>query len=465
MNILLKSDSYKYSHYDQYKEGSTKSFAYIEARGGLYPETLVFGLQAFLKKYLTKPFTQEDIDEAEELIDAHMGPGIFNREGFEYILKEHGGYFPVKIRSVPEGTVLPYLNAMVTIESTDENCVWVPSFLETMILRAIWYPTTVASNSYSTRQVIKGYLEETSSSLDGLNFSLHDFGARGVSSGESAELGGMGHLATGFMGTDTVEALVAARKYYGADMPAFSVAAMEHSTVTIYGPEGEAEAYRNMLKRFGGKDKIIACVSDSYDIFNAVENIWGKELYDEVIANGKVGGKVVIRPDSGDPATVVLKVVRLLDKAFGTTLNEKGYLELPPYIGVIQGDGITESSIREILELLKSAGYASSNVVFGQGGALLQQVNRDTNKYAQKTSAATVNGEDIDVFKDPITDKGKRSKKGFLTTYQNKETGEYITARIGNQPNPDYVDAMVDVWYTGKLLTEYTLAEIQQRSN
>ncbi len=147
MNILLSTDSYKFSHYAQYKEGATKTFSYIESRGGVYDKTVFFGLQAFLKEYLTKPFTQDDIDEAEAIVDAHMGPGIFNRKGFEYILKEYNGYFPVKIRAVPEGSVVPFLNVLVTIESMDEQCVWVPSFLETMLLRAVWYPTTVASNS------------------------------------------------------------------------------------------------------------------------------------------------------------------------------------------------------------------------------------------------------------------------------------------------------------------------------
>jgi nicotinamide phosphoribosyltransferase len=467
MNILTQTDSYKYSHYDQYKEGTTEAFSYIEARGGKYKDILFFGLQAFIKEYLSKPFTQADIDEAQLLVDAHIGPGVFNREGFQYILDEYNGYFPVEIKAMPEGTVAPALNAMVTIRSTDPKCIWVPSFLETMILRAVWYPTTVATNSYTTRQVIKSYLDETSSSAEGLNFSLHDFGARGVSSSESAMLGGMGHLAAGFMGTDTVEAIVGVRKYYSNDpsyMPAFSVAAMEHSTVTIYGKENEVDAYRNMIKRFGGPNKIVACVSDSYDIYYAVEDIWGKELKDEVIELGKVGGKVVIRPDSGDPATVVLKVVSLLDKAFGTTTNEKGYKELPPYIGVIQGDGITKESIEEILETLKAAGYASSNVVFGQGGALLQQVNRDTSKYAMKTSAAVVDGEEMDVFKDPITDTGKRSKKGFITLYQNKETGEYLTTRIGEQPNQDYVDVLEPVYRNGEVLREQSFEDIRARS-
>lgn len=457
MNILTRSDSYKYSHYKQYKPGTTKTFSYIESRGGKYDKTVFFGLQAFIKEYLSKPFTQEDIDEAEAIIDAHMGPGIFNREGFEYILDKYDGFFPVKIKAVPEGSVVPNSNVLVTIESTDENCIWVPSFLETAILRAVWYSTTVATNSWSIKQVIKKFLEETSSSVEGLNFSLHDFGARGTSSSETAMLGGMAHIVN-FFGTDTVEGLVGARKYYDAEMPAFSVPAMEHSTVTIYGREGEAESYRNMIKQFGGDGKIVACVADSYDIYNAVDNLFGDILKDDVVNSG---GKVVIRPDSGDPATVVLEIVQLLDKRFGTTTNAKGYKELPPYVGVIQGDGINEESIKDILGTLKSAGYASSNVIFGMGGKLLQAVDRDTNRFALKTSWAEVNGEEVDVFKDPVTDIGKRSKKGRVTLFRNKETGDYLTGNINNAPNPDYVEVLTPIFVNGTILKQYTFDEVR----
>ncbi len=464
MNILFRTDSYKYSHYDQYKAGTTETFSYIESRGGRYDQVVFFGLQAFLKEYLTKPFTQDDINEAESYVDMHLGPGIFNRKGFELILERYNGLFPVEIKAVPEGTVVPNLNVLVSIKSTDPDLIWVPSFIETMLLRAIWYPTTVASNSYSIKQVIKRYLDETSSSSAGLAFSLHDFGARGVSSGESAALGGMAHIVN-FMGSDTMEGIYYAKKYYGGvDMPAFSVAAMEHSTVTIYGKEGEVDAYRNMLKRFGGPSRIIACVSDSYDIFNAVENIWGKELKEEVLALGKIGGKVVIRPDSGVPADVVLKVVRLLDEAFGTTKNDKGYRELPPYIGVIQGDGIVEESIISILTTLKLAGYAASNVVFGMGGGLLQHVNRDTNKFAMKTSAAVVDGSAIDVYKDPITDTGKRSKKGMVTLYRDNDTGKVITAREGEAPSGLFIEMLIPVYKNGKILKEYSFVEVRENA-
>ena len=460
MNILLQTDSYKYSHYKQYKTGTTKTFSYIESRGGKYDKTVFFGLQAFIKQYLTKPFTMEDIDEAQTIVDAHIGPDVFNREGFEYILNEYNGLFPVKIKAVPEGTVVPNSNILVSIESTDPKCIWVPSFLETAILRSVWYPVTVASNSYSIKQVIKQYLDNTSTSSEGLPFSLHDFGARGVSSGESAAIGGMAHLVN-FMGTDTVEALAAAKRYYNADMPGFSIPAMEHSTVTIYGKDGETEAYRNMIEEFGGEGKIIACVSDSYDIYNAVENIWGKELKEDVI---NMGGKVVIRPDSGRPSEVVLKVVSLLDKQFGTTVNDKGYKELPPYIGVIQGDGINEESIKEILGTLTSAGYAASNVVFGMGGALLQQVNRDTNRFAMKTSAAIVDGKEVDIFKDPITDTGKRSKKGMITLYLNKESGEYTTGRVAQGSHPYLEEVLETVYVNGELVKEYSFDEVRANS-
>jgi nicotinamide phosphoribosyltransferase len=430
-NLILKTDSYKLSMPVQYPEGTDIVYSYIEARGGQYPKTLYAGLQPFLREYLSQKITKEMVDEAEVIIKAHGEP--FYREGWAYIVDELDGYLPLQIRAIDEGTVVETGTVLVTVENTDPKCFWLTTHIETMLLRAIWYVTTVATNSWTSKQLIKEYLEETGDPAL-INFKLHDFGARGVSSGESAMLGGMAHLMN-FMGTDTIEGILGAMRYYDAPVCGFSIPAMEHSTVTSWGKDHEADAFRNMLKRYAKPGALVACVSDSYDIMNATKNIWGKELKDEVIKSGAI---VVVRPDSGKPSVVVTDVVRALDDAFGSVLNEKGYKVLNN-VRVIQGDGITTDTIRSILFSLKTAGYSADNVAFGQGGALLQQVNRDTSMFAMKCSAIHVNGEWRDVFKDPVGDSSKKSKKGrFLDASFNLKL-RFLNGQLYNETTFDEV--------------------------
>lgn len=445
-NRILSTDSYKCSQYAQYPVGTEYVYSYIESRGGAWDKTVYFGLQAFIKEYLLEPITKEEIDEAEEIILAHGEP--FNRAGWDYILEKHNGFLPLKIRSAKEGSLIPVKNVLATIENTDPNCAWLTSYMETALLRGIWYPTTVATNSYESKKIIMKYLEMNGTPAL-IDFKLHDFGARGVSSSESAGIGGMAHLIN-FMGTDTIEALVAARKYYGAKMAGFSIPAMEHSTVTSWGRDKEVDSYRNMLMTFGKPGALLACVSDSYDIYEACRK-WGTELKDEVIASGAT---VVIRPDSGHPPDVVLKCLQILDQYYGSVVNDKGFKVLN-HVRVIQGDGIDHSMINAILAVMHMAGYSADNVAFGQGGALLQQVNRDTMKFAMKCSAIRVNGEWRDVFKDPVTDHGKVSKKGRVVLFQNSD-GSYYSGR------EDWMaDCMQIVFLNGYLFNEIAFDEVR----
>jgi nicotinamide phosphoribosyltransferase len=428
--LVLNTDSYKTSHWLQYPPGTTTVFSYIEARGGSLPYTVFFGLQALLKEYFTKPVTADDVALAAEVCAAHGVP--FNRDGWNHVVAAHGGRLPLRIRAVPEGTVVPVNHALVTVENTDPACYWLTSYVETALLR-IWYPTTVATHSHATRRLIADALARTGSP-EGLPYKLHDFGARGVSSLESATLGGMAHLVN-FMGTDTLSALLGARAYYGEPMAGHSIPAAEHSTITAWGRDGELDAYRNMLRQFGRPGALLAVVSDSYDLDAAVTRLWGGALRDEVIASGAT---VVIRPDSGDPTSVVLRTVQSLDAAFGSDVNAKGYRVLR-HVRVIQGDGITRESIASILAALAGAGYSADNVAFGQGGALLQQVNRDTLGFAMKASAAEVGGQWRDVFKAPVTDPAKRSKAGRLTLMRRGDA--FATVRVDS---PGYQQALVD---------------------
>ncbi len=452
-NPILTSDSYKYSHDKQYPPGTTKMFSYLESRGGEYSHTLFFGLQYYLKKYLTQRITMAHVDEAEEFITAHGLP--FNRKGWERIVNELGGRWPVLIKAVPEGSVIPTSNILMSVESTDPETFWVASFLETALLKAVWYPTTVATQSLMIKDLIRSYLIGTSDDPEAeIAFKLHDFGYRGVSSEESAAVGGMSHLVN-FKGTDTVAALVAARRYYNEHMAGFSIPATEHSTMTMWGKEREALAYANLLWIY--KDQpIFACVSDSYDIINAARNIWGGALKQRVI---DYKGTLVVRPDSGDPKDTCLAVIKDLDAAFGCTVNTKGYKVLNHGVRIIQGDGVNYHSIEAILEAFARAGYSASNIAFGMGGALLQKVDRDTQKFAFKCSWAEVEGRGVDVYKDPVTDHGKRSKKGMLDLNLTT-TGEVHTVRRGDASNP----MLVDVYKDGEILKEYTFAEVREAS-
>lgn len=450
-NLILNTDSYKVSQFNQYPPGTEYVYSYIESRGGEWDSTVFFGLQAFIKEYLTKPITQADIDEAEEVLMGHGEP--FNKQGWEYILRTYGGYLPLSIKAAPEGSIIPTRNVLVTVENTDPNCFWLTSYLETALLRAVWYPTTVATNSYESKKIILAYLEETGDpSL--IDFKLHDFGARGVSSMESAGLGGMGHLIN-FMGTDTISALLATRKYYSASMAGFSIPAMEHSTVTSWGRDSEVDSYRNMLKVNGKPGAPIAFVSDSYDIYKACK-LWGTELKQEVVDSGAV---VVIRPDSGEPAEVVTNCLTILEHYFGSVTNAKGYKVLNN-VRVIQGDGINHASIRQILARAKIAGFSADNIAFGQGGALLQAIDRDTMRFAMKCSSIYIRNDRglsswQDVFKDPITDPGKASKKGRVTLMQNRD-GTYYSGREDWTPS-----ALREVFRNGELLVDMTFDEVR----
>jgi len=459
-NIILNTDSYKVSMFKQYPVGTTGVYSYIESRGGRYDRTVFFGLQAFIKEYLLSPITQADIDTADKILTAHGVP--FNREGWQYILDKHDGFLPVVIRAVPEGSVVPVSNVLATVENTDPKCFWLTTWLETALLRAVWYGTTVATQSYTIKKVIAEYLEKTGDP-SGIDFKLHDFGARGVSSFESAGIGGAGHLIN-FMGTDTITGILYAMEYYDADVCGYSIPAMEHSTVTSWGRENEVESYRNMLKQYGKPGAILACVSDSYDIYNAASKLWGEELRDEVIASGAV---VVIRPDSGDPIAVNKELVQILDMKFGSVKNSKGFKVLNN-VRLIQGDGVNELTIRGILGAFMALGYSADNIAFGMGGALLQIVDRDTQRFAMKCSSVQVDGKWIDVVKDPVTDSGKKSKGGRVRLFTNSggEFASGVTAPTGwsDKGIGGWTDALATVYENGKLVKSYTFDEVRANS-
>mmetsp|Transcript_2844 Transcript_2844/g.8596 ORF Transcript_2844/g.8596 Transcript_2844/m.8596 type:complete len:483 (-) Transcript_2844:41-1489(-) len=454
-NILLLTDSYKVSHWRQYPPGTTTVYSYFESRGGKYDEVCFFGLQYFLKRYLSGVVvTKEKIDEAEGYYDGHFPPGFsFNRKGWEHILNKHGGKLPLKIKAVPEGTVVPTKNVLMTVENTDPECFWLTNYVETLLVQ-VWHPMTVCTHSREQKKVIAKYLDVTGDP-GGLGFKLHDFGFRGVSSVESAGTGAAAHLVN-FMGTDTVAGLVVAKDYYGDEMAGFSIPASEHSTITAWGQAGEVNAMRNMLEQY--PTGLVACVSDSFDVYKACSELWGGELKDAVLARD---GTLVVRPDSGDPATTSLKCLKLLGAKFGAKTNDKGYKVLDDHVRVIWGDGIDLESLCTILATLKAHGWSADNIAFGSGGGLLQKLNRDTQKCAFKCSAITIDGEERVVFKDPVTDRGKVSKKGRLALV--KERGVFVT-RTSCGRGDVAGDVLQAVFEDGVVLVDQTFEDVRARA-
>ncbi len=408
----MLADSYKYSHTGLYPRGTTYMFDYMEARGGEYPTTVFFGLQYILKEYFTTPITKEEVEEARVMIEAHGEP--FDYNGWMYIVEKYKGFLPIKIRAVEEGTVVPVSNILMSVESTDSKVFWVASWFETFAMK-VWYPITVATKSFYIKQMLKNFSDNTGSGF--VDFSYHNFGDRGSNSVESASIGGMAHL-TQFQGTDSLHSLKVVKDYYNSMNVGFSIPATEHSTVTSWGQENEKAMIMNYIEKFKNS-QIIACVMDSYNVFEAVDFVTSGEFKSKI--ESPEYPIFVIRPDSGNPVEIIGAIInKMEDNSVQFTVNEQGFKVWNKY-RIIWGDGTTPVTMREILEYVTDRDYSSDCIAFGSGGDIMQNVNRDTCKFAIKCSSITVNGDPRDVFKDPITDHGKRSKKGILTLYKNKD--------------------------------------------
>jgi nicotinamide phosphoribosyltransferase len=459
-NLLLLTDAYKLTHWVQYPRFTQKVYSYFESRGGRWKLNLFFGLQYLLKTYLEGlVLTNETIYEAKSVSKSVFGNDLFNVDGWRYIVDKYGGRLPVEIRAVPEGTILPTKNVLITIENTDPQCYWLTNYLETLLVQC-WYPTTVATQSWYMKQCIESYLK-ANGDLTGIEYKLHDFGFRGVSSVETAGIGGMSHLVN-FKGTDTLEGILYAKEYYNADDPVgVSIPASEHSTITSWTKEGECKAFANMLKQYPAG--YVACVSDSFDIFAACNDLWGERLHLKVLERN---GTLVIRPDSGDPLVVLPRILNILADKFGVQKNSKGFKVLNPKVRVIQGDGIDASTLENILLKLHNEGWSADNIAFGSGGGLLQKLNRDDAKFAFKCSSIQINNEERDVYKSPITDNGKRSKSGRLSLVKVKGPNNSWSYRTIKQKEKDPIahDELITVFRNGEILKEYDFSDVRRRA-
>lgn len=455
-NIILQNDSYKFGHFHMLPAGTTHVYSYFEARtGAQFNKTVFFGLQYILKRYLEgRRVTPDYIREAEELAKAHFGTtdGLFNRKMWEHIEKKHGGFLPIRIKAVAEGTPVEVNNVLMTVENTDPECAALTNILEDQLSHT-WYSSTVATLSREVKQMLKHYLEQTADTLDMLPFQLHDFGLRGATGLEAAGIGGAGHLVN-FLGTDTVPAMTIAQKYYGAKLDglAYSVPASEHSVMTSMGREGEQALLLSLLVKY--PTGILSLVIDSYDYKNFITLAAG---FKDII--NKRSGKVVFRPDSGDPTSTTMDVLEMLGAVFTPTVNTKGYKKLPDTVGVLWGDGLDYQAIRSILFTMRNNGWATDNIVFGMGGGLLQKVNRDTQRFAFKCSAQQRDGVWIDIQKQPL-DSSKLSKKGRLQLSLTREG-------FKTEPENDsaYEDQLTTVFENGELKNEYTFDEVRKNAS
>jgi nicotinamide phosphoribosyltransferase len=472
-NIILETDSYKLGgHWEMLPAGTQYSLAYFESRkGAKFDKTVFFGLQKILIDHLEGVVvTQEAIEEAALLSVAHFGDEThFNREMWEHCLNVHGGKLPIRIRAVREGTPIPVSNVLMTVINTDGTLkadgspLYAPlvGALES-VLTHVWYPSTVASLSRATFEIIRKYMQLSANSQDLLKFMLHDFGYRGAATADAAATGGMAHIVNG-LGTDTVPAMRYAKFYYGAPYTnlAFSVAATEHSIMTALQEAGEFKLLERFLRRW--KKKILSCVADSYNYYAFVKILRTEPFY-SLIKDREL--PFVVRPDSvtpdhPTPEDLMLWTLQQLEKDWGVVYNKKSYKVINAPIRLLWGDGITIEGIDKILAKITENGYSAENIAtFGMGGGLLQKVNRDTQRFAFKCCAQFRDGQWFDIYKKPL-DLTKASKRGHLKLKRliGAHSATYVTETC--KPFDHEGDELITVFENGVITHRYTFDEVR----
>lgn len=437
MTPIHYSDFYKTDHRRQYPKNTQCVYSNMTARSSRLPgvdRVVFFGLQYFVKKYLIEEFTNNFFNQPKGYVIAKYKRRLDNALGpvvpIDHIEELHDlGYLPITIRALLEGTLVPLRVPFLTIENTHPKFFWLTNFLETLMSTALWHPITVATIAFEYKKLLADYALKTSDNPDFVMWQGHDFSMRGQTSLESASVSSMGHLLS-FYGTDTIPAIDMLEEYYGAqdEFIGGSVAATEHSVMCFGGKETESETFTRLITDVYPTG-IVSIVSDTWDYWKILTQTL-PSLKDKIMARD---GKVVVRPDSGDPVDIIcgcptaefdtpefLGTARLLWETFGGKINSKGYKELDPHIGMIYGDSITLERAREISWRLKNMGFASTNIVYGIGSYTYQYVTRDTFGMAIKATAGYVDGKELHVFKDPKTDTGmKKSARGYLSVERN----------------------------------------------
>ena len=480
MNSLLLTDGYKVDHRRQYPEQTTLVYSNWTPRKSRISgvnKVVLFGLQYFIKKYIIEDFNcnffskpkEEVVKEYSRRINNYLGP---NAVGTAHIEALHDlGYIPMVIKALPEGTSVPIRVPMFTMYNTIPEFFWLTNYFETLVSTTIWMPCTSATIAKQYRLILDQYAKETSSQQEFVDWQGHDFSMRGMAGLEAAQMSAAGHLLS-FTGTDTIPAIDFLEQYYNANSDAEliggSVAATEHSVMCMGTNLGEQETFKRLITEVypGG---VVSIVSDTWDLWKVLTE-YLPNLKEEVLNRD---GKVVIRPDSGDPADIICGnpngkteveqkgVVTLLWETFGGTTNDKGFKELDAHIGAIYGDSITVERATDICERLKKKGFASTNVVLGIGSYTYQYNTRDTFGFAMKATYGEVDGVGREIYKDPITDDGtKKSAKGLIKIEQ--QEGDYVLIDQVSWEE-EKTGALQEVFKDGKLVKEFSLKEIRDR--
>lgn len=448
-NPIFYKDFYKVGHIDQYPPGTTMIYSNFTPRKSRMPGvnySIFFGLQAFIQEILIQKFSDEFFNQDIEAViyeyKSLMKICLGSHKEYDHIRKLHKlGYLPIEIRALPEGSIVPCGVPALTIHNTLSEFFWVTNMIETMLSAYLWGMCTSATMAREYRLILDAYADKTSDNPDFVDYQAHDFSFRGMSSVESAMRLGAGHLLY-FKGTDTIPAILFANQYYAAHASiGQSVSATEHSCMSAGGKDTELDTYKRLINDVYPSG-IVSIVSDTWDLWNVVDN-YLPLLKEDIL---KRDGKVVIRPDSGDPADILcgrvtaapvdhfgipqekmselVGLIQRLWEIFGGTINSKGYKELDPHIGAIYGDSITLERCKDICQRLEAKGFASTNIVFGIGSFTYQYNTRDTLGWAMKATYAEINGIGVPITKNPKTDDGtKKSHSGLLKVI--KENGIY----------------------------------------
>ncbi|MDE1856793.1 MAG: nicotinate phosphoribosyltransferase [Candidatus Micrarchaeota archaeon] len=451
-NLLLQADGYKNVQWRQFPDGTQNAFMYLESREGAAEESVFFGLQYIMKRYFQgKVVTEAKVREAEETINGLFGTRMFNTEGWEHIIDAHGGMLPISIRAVPEGLVVPAGNVMLTVENTDPQCFWLPSYIET-VLGKVWYPITIASTSYRMRGIISEYVKRTGDEGT-IDQRLYDNSKDGVSSNETSAIAGAAHLLS-FRTTDSVAAIELLKRYYHYKGGIFtSVPGTEHISITTWGKTNEEKAMGELMQRF--RSGPLSIVVDSYDLHGACRDILGTKLKSLVVRRD---GNIIVRPDSGDPVEVALDVIGILGDSFGFDTNRKGFKVLKK-TRISIAEATDSAVVSKLLSNLEERGLSADNIIFGTGGSAMQRVTKDSHRIAARCSSITVNGAERDVYKEPKTALWKRSKPGRLALVSDGYA--YRTLRRDAVQPGEEVTA--EVFSNGRLLVEHTIEDIRSR--
>lgn len=476
---MLLCDFYKLAHRRMYPPGTEIVYSTWTPRACRIPnvnEFVWFGLQAFIQDRILDQFQQAFfersigavVDSYRRVVKHTLGDQSPSVEHIEALWDL--GHLPLRIRALPEGTVVPLRMPVMTIENTDPRFFWLTNYIETLVSCELWQPSTSATIAHQYRKLLDAWAVTTVGEASFCQFQGHDFSMRGMGSLESAVLSGMGHLLS-FVGTDTIPAIEALERLYGAnvecELVGTSVPATEHSVQCAY--DSDDDYIRHVITSVHPSG-IVSVVSDGYDFWDVIDRVI-PSLKPEILARD---GKVVIRPDSGDPVKIVCGdpdaetesarkgAVECLWDTFGGTVSAQGYKCLDAHIGLIYGDAITRDRASEILSRLAAKGFASTNVVFGIGSFTYQYNTRDTFGLALKSTLVRINGEERQIFKAPKTDDGtKVSQRGRVAVRRNGEGALYWTDRHSLREHVPG-NLLADVFVDGRLTRKHTLAEIRE---